>query len=71
MDRIALFGIRIQFIFIWSKFTIRPNTALNIASPQTVLYTQLGEEVHEEGTVEILAELVQHEPGNIVSVRSG
>ena len=30
-----------------------------------------GEEVHEEGAVEILAELVQHKPGNIVCVRSG
>ena len=40
-------------------------------SPQTVTHTELGQEVHEEGTVEILAELVQHEPGNIVSVRSG
>ena len=30
-----------------------------------------GQEVHEEGTVEILAELVQHEPANIVSVGPG
>ena len=30
-----------------------------------------GEEVHEEGAVEILAELVQHKPANMVSVRSG
>ena len=35
---------------------------VDIASPQTVSDTQLGEEVHEEGTVEVLAHLVEHKP---------
>ena len=35
---------------------------MNIASPQTVSDTQLGEEVHEEGTVEVLAHLVEDKP---------
>ena len=37
-------------------------TLLSIDSPQTVSDTQLGEEVHEEGTVEVLAHLIEHKP---------
>ena len=32
------------------------------ASPQAVSDTQLGEEVHEKGTVEVFAHLVEHKP---------
>ena len=35
---------------------------INTASPQAVSDTQLGEEVHEEGTVEVFAHLVEHKP---------
>ena len=30
-------------------------------------FPELGEEVHEEGTIEILAQLVQHEPNTCKS----